>query len=106
MSASSVLILAAMSRTTFLFVFAYDVARDRARSRLHDMLAETLVRVQDSVFEGRLTPREADRLFERAAALIGPDDTLRLWAVGADGLARCRACGGPPVPEARAFHLF
>ncbi len=58
-----------------------------------------MLRVQDSVFEARLTAREAARLFERLSRMIADGDKLRLYAISAAGRPRCRAKGGAPLPE-------
>ncbi|MGP9822605.1 CRISPR-associated endonuclease Cas2 [Salinarimonas sp. NSM] len=89
-----------------LYVFAYDIARDSARARAHDILAEHLVRIQKSVFEGRMSERAARRLVERLSVLVGEQDSLRVWAVTADGLAASFARGRERLPEEGRFFLF
>lgn len=95
-----------MPRATHLYVFAYDVGRDRARARLATLLENDLVRVQKSVFEGRLSHGAASRLARQAAAEIAPGDSLRVYAVTADGLDASLAFGGTPLGEKSAFLLF
>lgn len=74
-------------------------APDSARARVADLLEEQAVRVQDSVFEARLTERAAATLFGLLEGWLGPGDSLRMYAVSAAGLARTRAAGGAPVPD-------
>ncbi len=88
-----------------LMVFCYDVADDRARRRVAAVLEAGAVRVQRSVFEARMSGRRADRLAEAAARHLGQGDSLRVYAVGAHGLARSRAYGPLPLPEAQDFWL-
>lgn len=88
-----------MARVPMLMVICYDVARPRVRARIAALLEESAVRVQESVFEARLSGAAADRLWKRLAALIEDGDRLRMYAVSAAGLERCRALGGAPVPD-------
>jgi CRISPR-associated endonuclease Cas2 len=95
-----------MARPAHLFVFAYDVRRDASRGKLAALLERWLDRVQLSVFEGRLTVAEARALARRAAALLGPDDSLRVYAVTEAGRRASMAFGCAQLPEADDFLLF
>ena len=75
------------------------MVRARVRARVADLLEEHAVRVQDSVFEARLTRAAANRLFVRVKRLIEPTDSLRMYAVTAAGLERSEVAGGAPLPE-------
>ena len=50
-----------------LVVYCYDVSDNRNRRRLSGILEDRCVRVQRSVFEARLTRRDAHRIARRAA---------------------------------------
>ncbi len=89
-----------------LYVVCYDISRDSARTRVAALLETELARVQESVFEGRMSAFAARRLGERAAVLIGPDDSIRIYAVGAAGLKRSLVFGPRPLPEADDFYLL
>jgi CRISPR-associated protein Cas2 len=95
-----------MADRRMLTVFAYDVAGDRARARIADLLEKRLVRVQKSVFEGRLASAEAERLGAAAARHLGPGDSLRVYCVGAAGEARSRAYGPLPLSAAQDYWLL
>lgn len=95
-----------MARPSHLFVFAYDVSRDAPRTRLAALLEDSLDRVQRSVFEGRLTLAEARALARKAALLLGPDDSLRVYAVTEAGRRASLAFGCAKLPEADDFLLF
>jgi CRISPR-associated protein Cas2 len=82
-----------------LMVIAYDVVSNRTRARVADLLEDHAVRVQDSVFEARLTRAAAGRLFKRVRCLIDDTDSLRMYAVTAAGLERSQVAGGAPLPE-------
>ena len=95
-----------MARTEMLMVFSYDIADDRRRRRVARILEETMVRVQESVFECRLSAAATDRMLKRLEPELGPDDNLRVYAVGADSLPRCRQIGGAPFAEDIDFWLL
>ncbi|WP_019956898.1 CRISPR-associated endonuclease Cas2 [Yoonia vestfoldensis] len=81
-----------------LYIFCYDIAQSRPRRRVAALLSDRAVRVQRSVFEGRLTAAAADSLSLRCAAEIEPGDSLRVYAVTPGGLTACRTYGcTPPV---------
>jgi len=84
--------------TLHLALIAYDVTHDRDRARLADWLEARMTRVQDSLFEGWMTRSEAEATALRAAALVEPDDSVRLYLVPRGAVADCRAWGFPPAP--------
>lgn len=94
-----------MPRASFLYVFAYDVERDRTRAKIAALLENEMVRVQKSVFEGRMTRAQAGRLQHKVAHAMGPGDSLRVYAVTADGLDASLAIGSP-LPEKSDYLLF
>lgn len=87
-------------------VFCYDVSGHRARRRVATVLEDRCVRVQRSVFEARLAPKVAKRLAHRVARELEDGDSLRVYAVTADGLRRSFAFGAPPLPEDQDFYLL
>jgi CRISPR-associated protein Cas2 len=89
-----------------LFIFTYDISRDRPRRRVADLLEVACVRVQKSVFEARLPAREARRLGKRVARELEPGDSLRVYAVTENGLDRSFAYGPVPLPERQDFYLL
>jgi CRISPR-associated protein Cas2 len=80
-----------MAERELLMVFCYDVAKDRVRERVADLLESELARVQRSVFEGRMTAAAAERLGRRVNALMEEGDSLRVYAVTPVGLKHSRA---------------
>lgn len=73
--------------TRGFILVAYDVSDDRMRQRLHRRLLAVLPRVQKSVFEGPVAPRELDevrRAIREEVDLSG--DTVRVIHL----CARCR----------------
>jgi CRISPR-associated endonuclease Cas2 len=95
-----------MARPRLLYIFTYDIERDRTRARTAALLEKHLVRVQKSVFEGRLTSLKADRLRNQIMQGLGPADSLRVYAVSQDMLAACSAHGAVPLAENGHYLLF
>ena len=89
-----------------LTVFAYDIADDRRRRRIAKVLEARMVRVQESVFEARLTKAATTRLVRRLQRHLTIDDSLRVYAVAADGLERCHQHGGAPIMNDQDYWLL
>lgn len=93
-----------MARGEMLTVFSYDVSEDRRRRKIARLLEDAATRVQYSVFEVRLARSHAQALGQRLAALLGPGDSLRVYVIGADGLARSRVYGdGVPFESEQGY---
>ena len=60
--------------TARLTLLIYDIADDRRRNRLHKLLKQYGVPVQESAFEGRLTDTERTRLLEKVGALLSQNE--------------------------------
>lgn len=96
-----------MPRGEMLTVFTYDVSADRNRRRVARLLEDAATRVQDSVFEARLTKARAEALSQRVAAELGQGDSLRVYVIAADGEARSRVYGdGPPFESDAEYWVF
>lgn len=94
-----------MADRVMLMVYCYDIVMARTRARAAAALEAEAVRVQDSVFEVRLSAKAADRLYRRVAGLLDEGDTLRMYAISSAGRERCRAHGGAPIAEDGAFWI-
>jgi len=95
-----------MAEVEMVAVIAYDVSRPATRRRVSAVLEEGMARVQKSVFEARMTRRQARRVFRRVEALLEEGDSARLYMITAAGLEKCRQSGGPPFPEEGPFWLL
>lgn len=95
-----------MARVEMLMVFSYDIGDNRRRRRVAKILEDSMVRVQESVFETRLSAQATERLVRRIEPEMAPGDSLRVYAVGADSLPRCRQIGGAPLMEDHDFWLL
>lgn len=89
-----------------LYVFCYDVSDNRARRRIAKAMENQMVRVQNSVFEARMTDRAAEKLAKRAAVELDPGDSLKVYAVGGPGLRRCKTFGSGVTPQQGDFLLL
>ncbi|MFH1060000.1 MAG: CRISPR-associated endonuclease Cas2 [Pseudomonadota bacterium] len=94
-----------MAGAVMLTVFCYDVEENRDRRRVATMLQSLAVRVQKSVFEAWLPPEVAVRLSEKAAALLGPNDSLRVYSISADGYRRTKAYGATALLGPENYYL-
>lgn len=90
-----------MARGEMLTVFAYDISENKRRRRMAALLEKVATRVQGSVFEAYLSRAKTLSISQRAAAHLGDGDSLRVYAIGANGMERSRSYGdGPPLePE-------
>lgn len=95
-----------MAETEMLTVFVYDVTHPRTRRKVSEVLEEVGVRVQKSVFESMLTAARARAVAREASALLEPGDTLRVYAIAADGRPRCQTFGGGPMLENEPYYLL
>ncbi|WP_414897033.1 CRISPR-associated endonuclease Cas2 [Rhodovulum sp. YEN HP10] len=80
-------------RGEMLMVFTYDVSQSKRRRKVAGLLEAAATRVQYSVFEARMSRPRADALAQRIAAHLDRGDSLRVYAIGADGLSRSRVYG-------------
>jgi CRISPR-associated protein Cas2 len=95
-----------MSRGDMMTVFCYDVSEDKRRTRIAKLLVKEAMRVQYSVFEGRMSEARALSLSQRIAANLGDGDSLRVYVISASGEARTRVYGdGPALQKGESFWL-
>lgn len=92
-----------MPRGALFTVFAYDIADDRRRRRVATILEDVAARVQESVFEAWLTQPARAGLIRRLEAGLVPGDSLRVYVLGAKGLAHSYAFGGPKLVDGDGY---
>ncbi len=95
-----------MADAEMLTVFVYDVTSASTRRRLSAFFEDFAVRVQKSVFEARLTAARTRILTAQASDLLLPGDSLRVYAIAADGRPRCHSVGGTPMLENEPYYLL
>jgi CRISPR-associated protein Cas2 len=95
-----------MAARVLTIVMTYDVTRTRTRRRVAGLLEERMTRVQQSVFEARLTSPAAGNLFDIVSGILDEGDSLRMYVMTRSGLEKSRTFGGAPLPEERDFWLL
>jgi len=88
-----------------LRVITYDIADNKRRRRVAAILEARAARVQDSVFEARLTTAAATALLAEINRETGRGDSVRIYAVPDSALTRCREIGGPEIAGGGRYWL-
>ena len=82
------------------YVVAYDIADDRRRARVADLLLGFGDRVQYSVFEVDVSTRDLERLLASCEILITPPaDRLRVWRLCGACQRATHAIGGCDIAD-------
>ena len=85
-------------------VVSYDIPSNRRRLKVMKTLEGFGTRVQYSVFECSLKPREIDDLQKRLKKLISDDeDSIRFYFLGAEDVKRILRLGDPRTVEEKIF---
>ena len=95
-----------MAETDFVLVFTYDIARDKIRRRVAELLERHATRVQYSVFEGRMTLAAGESVLGQIDKLRDEGDSIRMYALTEQGRERSRVAGGAPIAERTEFWLL
>lgn len=94
-----------MAARALLYLVSYDIADNRRRRHIAALLEQRAARVQESLFELRITSRAARLLLGDLQALCGPGDSLRIYAVPDTALPRCHTHGGPAIAGGGRYWL-
>ena len=87
-------------------VVSYDITLTRRRTKVMKTLEGYGTRVQYSVFECRLKPKEIDELRRKLKKLIAEkEDSIRLYFISADDVKRIERLGDPRTAEEKIFIL-
>jgi CRISPR-associated protein Cas2 len=89
-----------------LHLVSYDIADNKRRRRIAGVLEERAARVQESLFELRITSAVARALMAELVALTGAEDSVRIYAVPDAALPRCKVHGGPAIAGGGRFWLM
>ena len=88
-------------------VFVYDISSSSRRRKVARVLEDQATRVQYSVFEARMDRRRAEAVARQAASFLDEGDSLRVYAVGADGMRRSEVFGdGVSLETAEGYWLL
>ena len=86
----------------FLIV-SYDIPSNRRRYKVMKTMEGFGTRVQYSVFECRLKPREIDDLRKKLKKLISREDSIRLYFLGAEDVKRIERLGDARTVDEKIF---
>lgn len=89
-----------------LRLIVYDISSDRRRRKVAGILEERAARVQESVFEARLSQKQLTRLRQRLEGVLEPEDSLRIYTVPDAALQRCHIQGGPMLADGARYWLI
>lgn len=89
-----------------LVVFTYDISRNGLRNRMSAILELHGIRVQESVFESRMSARQAEALFAKLELILDPGDSLRMYVIPEDGRRLSQSAGGAPISPAEDYILL
>ncbi len=95
-----------MADDPMLTVIAYDISSDRARRYVAEILEEIGLRVQESVFEARLSRTQSDGLARRLRKHVGEGDSIRFYPIAASRRERLLVLGTGVAAEDGPFLLF
>ena len=91
--------------TQQFLIVSYDIPSNRRRYKVMKTLEGFGTRVQYSVFECNLKPREVDELRKRLMKLFGQEDSIRFYFLGAEDVKRIERLGDARTVEERIFIL-
>ena len=84
-------------------VVCYDIPDDRRRTRVSNILKGFGERVQKSVFECDITPKQFEKLKQKLGKVLQEDDGLRYYVLCAECVPRIEIAGGVPVTRAQLY---
>lgn len=67
------------------YIICYDIDNDKLRNKVSDILEAVGIRVQESVFECKISQNNVNILAEKLAELITTDDSIIIYPV-------CKEC--------------
>jgi CRISPR-associated protein Cas2 len=87
-------------------VFSYDIPDNKRRERLRKTLLRFGNRVQFSVFECDLTPRQLEQLKKAVMAVIEKsEDNVRYYLICGNCAKSVEVFGGQPLTEAKEVYV-
>lgn len=96
-----------MSSDIQLRVLCYDISSDKRRRRVAAILEDHGTRVQESVFEGRMSSSRLARIVDKVKDRLEANDSLRIYTVGKSGERLSIVVGeGAPMETATGYWLL
>lgn len=87
-------------------IISYDISNDRNRLKVMKALEDYGTRVQYSVFECILRPKELDALKRRVQPYIQRTDSVRFYFLNAGDVARIQVLGSGAITREAQFFLY
>ncbi|MCL4703982.1 CRISPR-associated endonuclease Cas2 [bacterium] len=89
-----------------LILISYDLENDRTRTALAHTLKDFGPRVQKSVFEADVTPKELERLGAKLEKVkLGKDDSIRLYHLCAECAGKVKIWGTGKVTKDQDYYI-
>jgi len=95
--------VAGSKREVTFYVIAYDISDDRRRTKVHKVLSGFGRWTQYSLFECHLTPRQMVMLREKLDRHLKEEDSVRIYPLCADCMAKVDTVGGPKPGEEEVY---
>ncbi len=93
-----------MAADTMLHLIAYDVSKDKTRTKLHKLLCRYGEWTQFSLFECFLTAKQAVKLIAEIKAIISQDQGhVRIYVLSRDDVKRTVTIGGALPTEDQIY---
>lgn len=92
-----------IAMTAQFLIVSYDIPSNRRRYKVMKTLEGFGTRVQFSVFECSLKPREVDELRRRLLKLCAQEDSIRFYFLGAEDVKRIERLGDTRTVDERIF---
>lgn len=92
--------------TDRVYIYAYDIADDRRRAKVSDLLADHGARIQHSLFEVVQTTTQAAALCRLVDSLLLPGDKLRVYPLPFGAIPDVHCYGGAPMQEGQDWWLL
>jgi CRISPR-associated protein Cas2 len=89
-----------------LVIVVYDIADDRRRVRLSNLLEGYGRRVQESVFECFISLDDMKKLYKEVKKLVKKEDNVRFYWVPVDALPKSLAIGSSPPKPPTDFYII
>ena len=89
-----------------LVIVVYDIADDRRRVRLSNLLEGYGLRVQESVFECFINLDGMQKLYKEVKKQVKGEDNVRFYWVPADALPKTLTIGSSPPKPPPDFHII
>jgi CRISPR-associated protein Cas2 len=83
----------------------YDIADNRRRNKVSNILEGFGTRVQESVFECDLSQKHLEELRERLEGVLTKEDGLRYYFLCSECLSKVRVAQGLPVTEVKTYFI-